>query len=79
MPKKKQPTFEENIAELEKVVQLLENGEAGLDDIMKNYAIGMELSKKCLAEITRVEKEMDVLVRQHNGKIIESELDIEGE
>lgn len=78
MPRKK-PTFEENMAELERVVQLLENGDACLDDIMKNYAAGMELSKKCLAEITRVEKEMDLLVRQHNGQIIESELEIEGE
>lgn len=79
MPRKKVATFEENILQLEKVVQLLENGDASLDDIMKNYAAGMELSKKCLDEISRVEKEMDVLVRQHNGKIVETELEIKGE
>lgn len=78
MPRKK-ASFEENIEQLEKIVQLLENGDASLDDIMKNYSAGMELSKKCMEELTRVEKEMDILIRQQNGKIVEKELQIEGE
>ena len=46
---------------------------------MKNYSNGMELSRKCLEELQRAEKEMDVLIKLNNGQIGESELDIKGE
>ena len=46
---------------------------------MKNYSNGMELSTKCLEELQRSEKEMDVLIKLNNGQIEESELDIKGE
>lgn len=78
MPKKK-ASFEENLANLEQIVTLLESGDASLDEILKNYTAGMELSKNCLAELTRVEKEMDVLIREQNGNIAEYELQVERE
>ena len=62
MPRKKEATFEENLEKLGEIVSLLESGEASLNDIMKNYAAGVELSQKCMEELSRVEKEMDILI-----------------
>ena len=39
--------FEENMENLEKIVQELEKGELNLDDSIKKFEEGMNLSKKC--------------------------------
>ena len=79
MPRKKEAGFEEKLSQLEDIVSTLEQGNISLEDIMKNYSNGMELSRKCLEELQRVEKEMDVLIKLNNGQIEESELDLKGE
>ena len=79
MPRKKEAGFEEKLSQLEDIVSTLEQGNISLEDIMKNYSNGMELSRKCLVELQRAEKEMDVLIKLNNGQIEESELDIKGE
>ncbi|MCI6870090.1 MAG: exodeoxyribonuclease VII small subunit [Selenomonadales bacterium] len=79
MPRKKEAGFEEKLSQLEDIVSTLEQGNISLEDIMKNYSNGMELSRKCLEELQRAEKEMDVLIKLNNGQIEESELDIKGE
>ena len=79
MPRKKEAGFEEKLSQLEDIVSTLEKGNISLEDIMKNYSNGMELSRKCLEELQRAEKEMDVLIKLNNGQIEESELDIKGE
>lgn len=40
-------TFEENLKKLEEIVRSLENKEITLEDAVKNYTTGLELSKKC--------------------------------
>ena len=79
MPRKKEAGFEEKLSQREDIVSTLEQGNISLEDIMKNYSNGMELSRKCLEELQRAEKEMDVLIKLNNGQIGESELDIKGE
>ena len=79
MPRKKEAGFEEKLSQLEDIVSTLEQGNISLEDIMKHYSNGMELSRKCLEELQRAEKEMDVLIKLNNGQIEESELDIKGE
>ena len=79
MARKKEAGFEEKLSQLEDIVSTLEQGNISLEDIMKNYSNGMELSRKCLEELQRAEKEMDVLIKLNNGQIEESELDIKGE
>ena len=79
MPRKKEATFEENLEKLGEIVSLLESGEASLNDIMKNYAAGVELSPKCMEALSRVEKEMDILIKKQKGGYSETELQIEGD
>ncbi len=79
MPKKKEPSFEENLERLENIVAQMESGEASLMELMKNYSEGVELSKKCMGALALAEKTMDLLVREEEGRIKETKLEIEGE
>ncbi len=40
-------TFEELLKELEDTVKKLESKETNLDEAVKNYTLGLELSKQC--------------------------------
>ncbi|MDE6656243.1 MAG: exodeoxyribonuclease VII small subunit [Anaeroplasmataceae bacterium] len=40
-------TFEENLKKLEEIVRNLENKDITLEDAVKNYTTGLELSKVC--------------------------------
>lgn len=63
-------TYEEAIAELEKLVQTLEDGESSLDESMKMFEEGMKLSKYCDDKLQNAEKKIVELVKE-NGKITE--------
>lgn len=43
----KNNNFEENLIELENIVKQLESSQISLDEAVKNYTKGIELSKKC--------------------------------
>ena len=64
MPKKKEsePTFEENLRNLETIVAAMENGDMPLAELMKNYTLGVELAQKCRRALTDAEKQMDLTV-----------------
>ena len=67
----KQKKFEENLAELETIVQSLENGEIALEDAIAAFQKGMLLSKELKATLDKAEKTL-VKVMQEDGT--ESEL-----
>ena len=52
----KQKKFEENLAELETIVQSLENGEIALEDAIAAFQKGMVLSKELQATLDKAEK-----------------------
>ena len=78
MPRKKEASFEENLANLEQIVDKLESGEASLKDVIDNYTLGMELSRKCLAELQAVEDKMDLILSEQDGEAVEMPLELEG-
>lgn len=47
MEEKERPSFEEALMELESIVKQLENDEITLEDSVKLYKKGLELSKFC--------------------------------
>lgn len=79
MPKKKTPSFEQALEELESLVQEMENGDLGLEKLMEAYGKGIELSKICMASLDRAEKVMDVVLKEREGTIEELRLEIEGD
>ncbi len=78
MPRKKQLTFEESLAQLETIVKDMESGDATLQELMTNYSQGIELSKNCLQQLTRAEQTMDLLVTGDGETVSTEKLEIEG-
>ena len=62
MAKTKEPTFEENLLNLENIVAQMEQGEIPLEELMKNYNEGMKLAQKCRTALTKAEKALDLTV-----------------
>lgn len=60
---KKKMTFEEALAQLEAVVTQLEKGELPLDEAIKEFQTGIQLSKYCKDALEQAEKKVsDLLV-----------------
>lgn len=59
--------FEENVEQLEKIVQELEKGDLNLDESIKKFEEGMNLSKKCNEILEEAEKKITVLIKKNDG------------
>ena len=79
MAGKKEPSFEEALTALEKIVDAMENGELTLAELMENYSQGVTLSQKCLKALDRAEKTMDIMIKDEHDEVQELELKIEGD
>lgn len=55
-------SFEDKLAELEKVVERLERGELTLEDNVSLFERGMHLSNDCKKELDRAESRIQVLL-----------------
>lgn len=75
MSKQKQENFEQAMEELEKIVQELENGNLSLDESVKMFESGMEISKKCNEILQKTEKKITILL-EINGNVEEEPFDI---
>lgn len=58
---KKQQTFEEKLQELEELIRKMEGGALPLDETLKAYETGMQLSKALTEELSAAEKRMQEL------------------
>lgn len=56
--------FEENMEKLEKIVQDLENGDLTLEDSIKKFEEGIEISKKCSEILEEAEKKITILIKK---------------
>ena len=68
----KEKKFEENLADLEVIVQKLENGDVALGEAIAEFQKGMKLSKELQASLDKAEKTL-VKVMQADGTETEME------
>ena len=68
----KETKFEENLADLEVIVQKLENGDVALEEAIAEFQKGMKLSKELQASLDKAEKTL-VKVMQEDGTETEME------
>ena len=68
----KEKKFEENLADLEVIVQKLENGDVALEEAIAEFQKGMKLSKELQASLDKPEKTL-VKVMQEDGTETEME------
>jgi exodeoxyribonuclease VII small subunit len=67
----KQPTFEQRLARLEKIVEKLESGDVGLDASLALYAEGADLLKACRKTLGEAEKKITKLTETAGGDLKE--------
>lgn len=68
----KEKKFEENLADLEVIVQKLENGDVALEEAISEFQKGMQLSKELQTTLDQAEKTL-VKVMQADGTETEME------
>ena len=68
--------FEAALAELEKIVKRMEEGEQTLEESLADFERGMALSRACQKSLDEAEQRVEKLVRRHGGHTLEP---LEGE
>jgi exodeoxyribonuclease VII small subunit len=62
-------TFETALEDLEQVVEQLESGELSLEDSLATFEKGVGLVKYCNQKLNEVEKKVELLVKDKEGKL----------
>ena len=57
----KNPSIEENFAQLEDIIRKLETGDSSLEETFAGYEQGMQLVKALNGQIDKVEKQIQIL------------------
>ena len=73
MAAKKEEKFEQQLERLQSIVKAIESGECALEDSLKLFAEGVELTKKCQARLDDAQQKIEVLVKADKDKIITKE------
>jgi len=60
----KDPDFEQSLAELEKLVQRLEGGELPLDEALKTFERGIELTRHCQTALKSAQQKVAILLKR---------------
>ena len=67
MPDPKKLSFEENLTRLENIVQSLENDSLPLEESIRLFEEGMQLSKLCGERLAAAENKITLLLKERNG------------
>ena len=76
-PRKKEKSFEENMARLEEIVSLLERGDAPLADSLALFEEGTKLSVLCAGMLDEAEQKVVKLQKGPDGEPVELPFDTE--
>ena len=74
------PSFEAQLAELEKVVEKLEKGDLTLEESVTLFERGVHLSNACKKQLSSAESRIQVLLEpEEDGPVRVEELDVDVE
>ena len=62
-------SFETSLAELEKIVGKLENGDLPLEQSLELFEKGIKLSRECRERLTNAERRIEILMKDANGDL----------
>jgi exodeoxyribonuclease VII small subunit len=77
-PARKQD-FEQSLARLEEVVRKLESANLPLDQAMKLFEEGMQLSRDCQKQLEQAEARVEILLKKAGGEMAAEPFEPEGE
>ncbi len=63
------PDFERSLAELEAIVDKLEAGELSLDESLKQFERGVQLTRQCQSALKQAEQKVEILMRKSGGEL----------
>ena len=66
-------TFEEALEELENTVKELESDKLSLEESVKKFEKGIELSNHCNTLLAEAEKSITMLIEKSNGEVAEEQ------
>jgi exodeoxyribonuclease VII small subunit len=75
----KKPDFEQCLARLEEVVRKLESANLPLDQAMKLFEEGMQLSRDCQGQLEQAEARVEILLKKAGGEMAPAPFDPEAE
>jgi exodeoxyribonuclease VII small subunit len=61
-------TFEEAMAQIDKIIQQLESSDIPLDQMIALYEKGMALSKQCMAQLDEYDARIETLQKSQGAK-----------
>lgn len=67
------PAFEEALKQLEEIVQRLEKGDLALEESLRLYEQGIQLSRLCHARLEEAEGRIEVLLKDARGEPVVDE------
>ena len=65
----KKPSFEQSLARLEEIVRKLESANLPLDEAMKLFEEGMQLSRDCQKQLEQAEARVEILLKKAGGEM----------
>jgi exodeoxyribonuclease VII small subunit len=71
----KKADFERSLRRLEEVVQKLESANLSLDDAMKLFEEGVQLSRECQKQLAEAEARVEILLKKADGKLAAEEFE----
>jgi exodeoxyribonuclease VII small subunit len=75
----KKQSFEHSLARLEEIVRRLESANLPLDEAMKLFEEGMQLSRDCQKQLEQAEARVEILLKKAGGEMTPQPFEPEGE
>jgi len=76
MARKTSINFEQSLAELEQLVEAMEQGDLPLEEALKQFEKGISLASNCQKALLTAEQKVKQLVEK-NGELLEKSFDLE--
>jgi exodeoxyribonuclease VII small subunit len=76
MPAKKSVNFEKALAELEKLVEEMEQGNLSLEESLKRFEKGISLTSDCQQALQNAELKVQELIEK-NGELVEKDFEVD--
>jgi len=72
-PAEQAPDLEKSLAELEQIVEKLEAGDLTLDESLKQFERGVQLTRECQTALRTAEQKVDILLKKTGADRFEAE------
>jgi len=76
MAKKQDLRFEDALEQLEKIVTQLEEGDVSLDNSLKMFEEGIEMSRICAKKLEEAERKIEILTKTKDGKMVKKPFEL---